>query len=278
MAILLYCIGIAAVLAGGGAIGFGIPVSEFSFGNTLIAAGATAAVGGLIVIGLGAVVAKLQRIVEGLPAEGAVHPDRAIERYPVPPAEAPGHIPFPPKPAVREPHPAGARVAVPPPAPDEQRAAQSFAPTFAPTLPNPDVPPVTLEDDVSLSPREPTALSPFPPRVGERPPGRDNGSLFDTMWPPAARIPQAAKPGEPERGPESDRTTSEYEGAEGPSAEPALPPSGAEPAKVAVLKSGVVDGMAYTLYVDGSIEAELPQGTLRFASIDDLRSYLEKNA
>ena len=29
--------------------------------------------------------------------------------------------------------------------------------------------------------------------------------------------------------------------------------------------------MGYTLYVDGSIEAELPQGTLRFASINELR-------
>ena len=35
--------------------------------------------------------------------------------------------------------------------------------------------------------------------------------------------------------------------------------------------------MGYTLYVDGSIEAELPQGTLRFASINELRSHLEKN-
>jgi hypothetical protein len=47
---------------------------------------------------------------------------------------------------------------------------------------------------------------------------------------------------------------------------------------VAVLKSGVVDGMGYTLYVDGSIEAELPDGTLRFASINELRAHLEKNA
>jgi hypothetical protein len=49
-----------------------------------------------------------------------------------------------------------------------------------------------------------------------------------------------------------------------------------EPRTVAILKSGVVDGMGYTLYVDGSIEAELPQGTLRFASISELRSHLEK--
>ena len=36
--------------------------------------------------------------------------------------------------------------------------------------------------------------------------------------------------------------------------------------------------MGYTLYVDGSIEAELPQGTLRFASINELRGHLDKSA
>ena len=51
-----------------------------------------------------------------------------------------------------------------------------------------------------------------------------------------------------------------------------------KPRTVAVLKSGVVDGMAYTLYVDGSIEAELPQGTVRFASIHELRNHLTKNS
>ena len=54
-----------------------------------------------------------------------------------------------------------------------------------------------------------------------------------------------------------------------------MPP--AEPRTIAILKSGVIDGMAYTLYTDGSIEAELPQGTMRFASIDDLRSHLENS-
>jgi hypothetical protein len=44
----------------------------------------------------------------------------------------------------------------------------------------------------------------------------------------------------------------------------------------AILKSGVIDGMPYTLYADGSIEAELPQGTVKFASVDALRAHLEK--
>ena len=58
--------------------------------------------------------------------------------------------------------------------------------------------------------------------------------------------------------------------------EPMSPPP-AEPRTIAILKSGVIDGMAYTLYTDGSIEAELPQGTMRFASIEDLRSHLENS-
>ena len=45
---------------------------------------------------------------------------------------------------------------------------------------------------------------------------------------------------------------------------------------VTVLKSGVVDGMAYSLYSDGSIEAQMPEGMMRFASIDELRSHLDQ--
>jgi hypothetical protein len=56
--------------------------------------------------------------------------------------------------------------------------------------------------------------------------------------------------------------------------EPMMPPP-AEQRPIAILKSGVIDGMAYTLYTDGSIEAELPQGTMRFSSIDELRAHLE---
>ena len=45
-----------------------------------------------------------------------------------------------------------------------------------------------------------------------------------------------------------------------------------------MLKSGVVDGMAYSLYSDGSIEAELPEGTMRFGSIDELRTHLDQRS
>jgi hypothetical protein len=56
------------------------------------------------------------------------------------------------------------------------------------------------------------------------------------------------------------------------------PPLAAEP-EVRIFKSGVIDGMAYTLYTDGSIEAQLADGTLMtFASIDELRAYLAARA
>jgi hypothetical protein len=46
--------------------------------------------------------------------------------------------------------------------------------------------------------------------------------------------------------------------------------------QVEVLKSGTVGGMAYTLYTDGSIDAEFVEGKIRFASIDELRQHLEE--
>ena len=59
-----------------------------------------------------------------------------------------------------------------------------------------------------------------------------------------------------------------------PAPKPAAPQNGAG---TTVYRSGVIDGMAYTLFMDGSIQAELPQGTVKFANIDDLQKYLLGN-
>jgi hypothetical protein len=53
-------------------------------------------------------------------------------------------------------------------------------------------------------------------------------------------------------------------------------PRGQEPPEVTVVKSGVVDGMAYSLYSDGSIEAQMPEGMMRFNSISELRTHLDE--
>ncbi|MET0677150.1 MAG: DUF308 domain-containing protein [Bradyrhizobium sp.] len=45
-----------------------------------------------------------------------------------------------------------------------------------------------------------------------------------------------------------------------------------------ILKSGIVDGMAYSLFSDGSIEAQMPEGMMRFSSIDELRVHLDQRS
>jgi hypothetical protein len=62
MMMLLLMAGVGAFLGGVVAILFGIPVKEFSFGNTLIVVGAMAACTGLIMIALSVVVGELKTI------------------------------------------------------------------------------------------------------------------------------------------------------------------------------------------------------------------------
>src|ERR1700744_1343372 len=65
--------GIGCLLAGLVAIGFGVPVNEFSFGNTLILSGAVPACAGLIILSLWVVVNELKNIAARL--ESGLAPD-----------------------------------------------------------------------------------------------------------------------------------------------------------------------------------------------------------
>ncbi len=103
----------------------------------------------------------------------------------------------------------------------------------------------------------------FRSKPAARPPEPPN---FETIWPADARAARNA----PAESPEARPATT-------PPA-PELEPAAAQSAPVSVLKSGVVEGMAYTLYTDGSIEAKLPQGTVRFASVAELRAHIESNS
>ena len=40
-------------------------------------------------------------------------------------------------------------------------------------------------------------------------------------------------------------------------------------------QSGTIDGIAFTIFKDGSMEADLPEGKARFKSIEGLQKYLE---
>jgi hypothetical protein len=274
MSAVLYGIGGVALLFGAALAGFGIPVSEFSFGNTLIMAGATVGACGLIVIALAAVTAQLQHL-NDLLGHGAV-------------AET-AHEQFEPEPAAAEPLPFEPRgPAVPPEFP------MPAAP--APMLRNPEEPPQVAEEEASLSPEQPAQVAqaakpaertyesgwPRPRPTPAEPPAqpRQRSTFFDSMWPPENKMLDrtgvADEEGVPHETAEPDAPPAP-EFAEAAPTPPAARVEEAKPRAVAILKSGVVDGMSYTLYVDGSIEAELPQGTLRFASIHELRAHLEKN-
>lgn len=297
MPALLYGIGAFALFAGLLMIGFGIPINEFSFGNTLIMAGTTASVGGLIIIGLGVVAGQLRRVAETMamqPSRSAPAPEVALEAADAPrPAQAQGRAPFPARPAP---------VAFDPvPGP----AANPFDAKFedAPRLRNPDIPGAIEEDEISLSPPRPAGPAVKPPandlpafarptpvpsptlagRTAEKrgplagwrspasvppSPSARPGANFDAMWPAEAK-PKGPAAREPHPDAKVEPISRDAKRDE---------PDAQKSRSVAVLKSGVVDGMAYTLYVDGSIEAELPQGIVRFASIHELRDHLAKNS
>jgi hypothetical protein len=125
---------------------------------------------------------------------------------------------------------------------------------------------------VSRSEQIPRAKSPVERLRDEDQAQPQQKESFSFVWPDGKTRPASEAPPEPEaKSPVPQRTRPE------PAAERNEEmPLGLSPGP-AILKSGVIDGMAYTLYADGAIEAELPQGTVKFASVDALRAHLEKN-
>jgi hypothetical protein len=186
-------------------------------------------------------------------------------------------------------------------------------PTPPPVYPEPPV--VEVSDEAPLSPRPPqrqaatppaeltpepkvwspsrnVASEPRPAPRAEQPMSRatpqvevpKNKDDFDLVWPDrGAAPPPVAEPVKREEPVAAKRE---------PSVEMPMPPIPARPRESrppvtprppvergpAILKSGVIDGMPYTLYADGSIEAELSAGTVKFASVDALRAHLEKQS
>ena len=122
---------------------------------------------------------------------------------------------------------------------------------------------------------EPADLRPAPPAAATPTlESSEAARTFDDAWPKSERSRRrcdiAAAPG---RAP----STFTEAGAVAASADRFSPAARhEEPPPVTVLKSGVVDGMAYSLYSDGSIEAQMPEGMMRFASIDELRAHLDQ--
>lgn len=234
MAVLL-TIGLCVLAGGALTLAYGIPIKDFSFGNTLIIAGTVAACAGFILIGLALAVRQLRRIAEGVEALSMLPArDEAVATTPAAPTYPARSAPPP------WPQPEAAPV----------RTAEPEAPRPAPSLvPEPVVPP---PPGTGRARRNLLFVSSRRERERER--EREHAAPEDPVPPGAYSelTPPAPAPAEP------------------PAADPAPPPT--------VVKSGSVDGMAYSLYSDGSIEADLAEGRMRFASIAELRSHLESKS
>jgi hypothetical protein len=276
---------IGLVLTGLLAIAYGIGV-QLSTGNTLIIAGVIGVCTGAIMLGLWMTVRELKnisrRLAGGVPearGEAMARPvlpvaatrDSAPADGGFPAAEQPGGSgPFAPaalppwqNEAVLRDHPIPEPMhPEPPPSASKPKRNLLFSSTSrkererAQARSSEPLPPDLLSPDLRSKP--PIAPLDDP---AEPPP-----ASFEDAWPKADR----ARPGETAPQRRSGRMPPTLAEANGG------PAHAEDRPEVTVLKSGVVDGMAYSLYSDGSIEAQMPEGMMRFASIDELRAHLDQ--
>jgi hypothetical protein len=281
MILALLIAGIVAVVAGLLAILFGYTVRDFSLGSTLIISGTIGVCSGMLLAGLYVVATELKNIARRL-AGSAAPPEVRVR--PVLPGLAISGAPAP------EPAPALRAEPSAPAAPPWQGEAP---PRDRPRLEAPEEPEMPsqaaaeaprrrnlmfasssrkererAEAKTTESPPPQAHDEPTVPAAPEAPP-----ASFDDAWPKPDRM-RAPEPAVARRPP--PRSPSGFEPA-APQPAPELPPPAEQP-PVTVLKSGIVDGMAYSLYSDGSIEAQMPEGMMRFASIDELRAHLDQRS
>jgi hypothetical protein len=360
MSVILLILGLVVAAAGIATTLFGIAINEFTLGPTLIVAGTTALTGGLILIGLSAVVTELGRVTEGLRTRVAARPARAAEaqesivqsvapsmthsvaqpaapapasaapaaasvrlpqtNIPAPPRQmpqAPMREALPPDPRQLEPYPAAPYAAAPSAVEVSAAAIERLRSSIPRTeRPRPESPVVADVEDVPLSPNGAThhqAPRQRPPGVEAAPEPRvtaedraggaaaeaekasrldflfrskparpaPQAENFETVWPADTRQGRNAPAGpepQPQPQPRYDQVERRSDFAAAAQDRRPEPAPVGEPHAAAILKSGVVDGMAYTLYADGSIEAKLPNGTVRFGSIAELRAHIENNS
>lgn len=295
---LLLVVGAIVAAAGIALVGSGVSIEEHTFDPAIIAPGMVAIVGGLILVGLGIAVRALGRIERALalrPTAPTVYGNEVAVQTSSGELPAALAVPAPPN-AATEPQPELPGLP-PPPRLAEDAAVDRLRQQF-PSLVRVENTPEVEDTDISLLPKPPvradedlaaatqktngaapkssvTRLEPAPRTTARR----ERPKSIDTFWPKRSRPGQpavVAQPAAPAVAVEP-AIVNEPQNGESPAAEPEAPaPAATMP--VSILKSGVVDGMAYTLYSDGSIEAQLPKGRLRFGSIAELRTHIEQSA
>jgi hypothetical protein len=299
MVFLLSLLSFIAMAAGVFGLGVGVPVRETWLGASLLISGSVAITGGFVLVGLATAVYELRRVVQGFKAPPSEMPrpvrplersdervdgaDRGTESRPQVPAVLGGAD------AIRRRYGAadtrerwhksrseawlrhvqdeiesGSRSAdaVPPPI-DEYHAGD------IPPPPNPwPRPAIPLPPDHSNAPTR--RISPVSPEdifdaiwssqrrnIAEGQEPRTEASLDSRLRSPDSKSPPLA-PGQPAAACASQR------------------PTPVEPRPLPILRAGVIQQMAYTLFADGSIEAQMSEGIMRFTSIEEFLGHLEK--
>jgi hypothetical protein len=308
MPVVLLVLGLVTTVAGLVLVASGLSVRDGTFDTEVLTPGTIAIVGGLLLVGLGFVVRELQRIERALcgPAMPRVAPADVAAAVTEAPDEATPIPPLVPKVEPQKVEPQVASIGAAATSVSFEDAALERLRAALPNVKRVENGRLSEAADLSLMPPEVADLDEsvaevrnvaavgrathgvaaparIVPRFDAKPrapasPAKAKVSVFNTFWPPTPRREGQASPiqaAPPVPPPALSETPSQIQPAQSP---PPLTQATAASVPVSVLKSGVVEGIAYTLYSDGSIEAQLPQGTLRFGSISALRNHIENTA
>jgi hypothetical protein len=253
----------------------GVSLRDSSFDPAILTPGIVATVGGVLLIGLGAGLRTLQRIEQTLAVRPMPRPLPVPDSKPIEVGDASreaAQLPF----VLKSGRNSQAGDAVQQSAEESRNSASgektSLAlPAIAPTR--------ATVAEAETSPAGKGANGAGAARVAQgnaRPIAPAEGRqarAFDSLWPKGRQSLRTVEPALVQNVtvPALEPKITE------PLNQPAAHADGATDG-LSVLKSGVVNGMPYTLFSDGSIEAQLPEGTLRFGSITELRNHIEQSA
>ncbi len=262
MVVLLLLLGVVAVAAGVFALGLGVPVRDTTFGAAVVVSASVVLTGGFILVGLAMAVAELRRVLQA-----ASRQMRTSERWEAERGKGGGRRQ---EPQLGTPGAHGNDDVIPtkfdvPEARERLRrhVREQQLPPEAEIIRGPAASSLNFQpasDRTDIGPHGASA------EVSER---------FDRIRPSEYREPDRE---EPEQRTETSPTA--RMGAGEVNSPPLSPAETAAPSTirpVRILKSGMINDVTYTLFSDGSIETQAPEGTLRFASIEDFRKHLEKS-
>ncbi|GJD80281.1 hypothetical protein [Methylobacterium gregans] len=288
MIVALFALAAAMVIGGSAAVVQGFPFVRLESGLAMVIAGSVAASAGAVLGGLGVVAVYLRRVERGLgsrpvPVPTALPPFPDLPRAELPRAEA--SAPRPVLPAAlgaaaglggaalaangrRQAEPTFEDTLFEPAPPEPAREPELPMPGLEPKPPQPADEPVQDTVDPQRAGAESLQL-PQPGVAAERPAEPDGAGPEDGLF---AR-PEAAEPGRPELRPSLDAAEEPAEPS-APEPEPEPEPAPPRPNREVVGKyaSG---GNTYVMFADGSIEAETPQGRFTFASLDELKAFVD---